>query len=215
MVQKVEHLWMVMALALENVENVAHVLLKLLQFCHRSICQFSAICCGEDRSVLATRLHGRGFQAVDNSTESFGELVWIFLEHGFFQQSLCLVEIFIWWSTWPQVVEPFKCAGHASIFRVRDEPKRSIIEHEKKIIQFYINCPFERCWGENEECDTEPYVAKADLEGFNSMICWWIWIFRFHDSTNVLIQPGSMPQRFGCAWSMCGTTRGRMSRECG
>ena len=95
MVQKVEHLWMVMALALENVENVAHVLLKLLQFCHRSICQFSAICCGEDRSVLATRLHGRGFQAVDNSTESFGELVWIFLEHGFFQQSLCLVEIFI------------------------------------------------------------------------------------------------------------------------
>ncbi|CAK9059827.1 Serine/threonine-protein kinase Nek5 (Never in mitosis A-related kinase 5) (NimA-related protein kinase 5) [Durusdinium trenchii] len=46
-----------------------------------------------DRSVLATRLHGRGFQ----------------------------------------VVEPFKCAGHASIFRVR----------------------------ENEEVDTEPCVAKV------------------------------------------------------
>lgn len=46
-----------------------------------------------DRSVLATRLHGRGFQ----------------------------------------VVEPLKCAGHASIFRVR----------------------------ESEECDTEPSVAKV------------------------------------------------------
>ena len=47
--------------ALEDVAG----LLKLLPMCHGTaiLVRFQQFCCGEDRSVLATRLHGRGFQA--------------------------------------------------------------------------------------------------------------------------------------------------------
>jgi hypothetical protein len=84
--------------------------------------RFQQFCCGEDRSVLATRLHGRGFQA--GSWQFQRPPVITF----FFGNIQC--------ATLPQVVEPLKCAGHASIFRVRDEPKRATIEHEQTFM-FY------------------------------------------------------------------------------
>jgi hypothetical protein len=52
------------------------------------------------------------------------------------QQSLRFFFGNIQCATLPQVVEPLKCAGHASIFRVRDEPKRATIEHEQTFM-FY------------------------------------------------------------------------------